>query len=108
MLEIMTIPLQVNDGEYIIVIALPQSSIDRIKKRDPAEIPVNQMGEPFDHLRLRDVYITYYDEKDDQVIRRKVAEYDIKGALEVLRRGWAYRPELGDNNLPPMNIKPVN
>lgn len=108
MLEIMTIPMQVSEEEYIFIIALPQESLDRLKQHDPAQLPVYKMGEPFNKLRIREIHIAYYDEQDDQKIRRLVAEYDIKGAIKVLTRGWKFRPELGDNDLPPTQIKPVN
>lgn len=107
--DVIAIPMQVSDTEYILVVALSSDSLDRVRNYDPCELPLHRMGDPFNRLKCREVHITHYTEEDSlEVLRLVNVEHNSKAAIRLLTRGWKYRPDMGDNDLPPYTMKPVN
>jgi len=105
----MLAPLQINAEEYIIICALQDENLERIKQKDPAQLQIYRLGEPFSKLNLREVHLTHITDKEMEVIQTMISNgEDVRGFLKKLCSGWKYRPDKGDNDLPPATLKPVN
>lgn len=102
-------PFQINDEEYILIVALQDENLDRIKQKDPAQLQIEKLPEPFAHLKLKEVQLTYMTEKEFKVAQSMIHNReDAMSFMKKLCSGWKYQPDLGDNDLPPTSIFPKN
>src|SRR5262245_26469555 len=94
----LSIPFRVSETEYILIVALQDTNITRIKKYDPAEIVPAKMGGPWDKLKLREIHISYATKKDELEITQLCREGNARDAIKLLFRGYAFKPNLGDHD----------
>lgn len=94
----LTIPLQLNEKEYILFIALQDPNIERIKQYDPAEIVPAKLGAPWSALTLKEMHITYATPEDEKLITEMCQVGNVRGALQHLCRGFKYKPTMGDHD----------
>lgn len=94
----MTIPLQVNSGEYDLVIILEDENIERLKGYDPGEVDISKLG-PFSNLRVRRIQIAYANPEEVKLIGLCNTRGQLAETLNNLSRGWKFRPELGDSDM---------
>jgi hypothetical protein len=107
--DMMIAPMQINAEEYILIVALQDENLERIKQKDPAQLQIHRLAEPFNKLKLREVHLTYITEKELKIAQNMILNgEDVRGFLRKLCSGWKYRPDNGDNDLPPATLKPVN
>ena len=98
------IPTKVNDREYDVLVVLDDDGIERIKRRDPAEIVSKKFPPEFRGLRMRNVGITYAEENEIEEILARVRSGDIAGVLRYLTRGFKFQPEKGDTDEPYQSV----
>lgn len=99
------IPFALNSREYSVFVALDDTGIDRITKYDPAEVDFNTLPYQFRNKRLSKVIVGYATAEDIQHVLKLSAEGKIGEGLEYLSRGFAFRPNLGDYEGPPLSLK---
>lgn len=99
------IPFSLNAKEYNIFVALDDSNLIRVRHYDPAQLDVVSMGPAFRHKRLVKVIIGYADTADVQKITALINDGKPAEALEYLSRGFAFRPDQGDYDGPPMSLR---
>ena len=91
------IPFQVSETEWSIFIALQDDNLERMKQYDPASVTIAKCGEPWTHLKLRDVIIGYATPADLDHIFELQRNGHGREALQHLSRGFRFRPERGDS-----------
>jgi hypothetical protein len=100
------IPFTVKPGIYDIMVVLEQENIDRIKEYDPAMIPLDDFPEPFKSMQLSEVHITFGNKEDLAFcMAQEQGPAGLKIVLEHLTRGWKYKPEQGDNDQGPQQVR---
>lgn len=96
----LTIPTQINDKEFSLLIILQDENVERIKQYDPAEIVLTKLGGKFRGLTLKDIVIMYATEGEIKQVTEMFRQGNAADALKLLSRGFAFRPDLGDNDDP--------
>ena len=94
------IPFQIDADRYNLFVILEDTNIDRIKLYDPAEFETAKLPPEWQARKLNLVLIGYANAEDVIQVRRFVAAGNPHAALEYLSRGFAYRPDQGDNDFP--------
>lgn len=96
----LAIPFEIGGGEFSVFVVLEAENLDRMKANDPAQINVWKMGEPYTRLKLRDVIIASPSADDAAKALAMIRSGQPRKALEFMSRGFAYRPDKGDSDLP--------
>jgi hypothetical protein len=94
------IPFQINPQEYSVFVVLEEENLERMKAYDPAEFNLWKLGDSWLTLRLRDVIIGYATGPDSARVMELCRAGKPNSALRHLSRGFRYRPDQGDSNLP--------
>jgi hypothetical protein len=94
----LAIPLQVDAACYDLFVVMKDENIDRLKRYDPAEIVGKNLGMPWQVLRIRNIVILYATYEETQRLVSLTNKEDVVKQLKELSRGWAYRPDRGDND----------
>jgi hypothetical protein len=105
----LTMPVQVSQGEYALFVVLEDDNIVRMKEYDPAEVDLHKLGPPWNKLRLRTVIVGYLAPGEDtKEFHRLIGEGRPKAAIRYLNRGFRFRPERGDHDADylPLRFKP--
>jgi hypothetical protein len=101
-MSVFTIPYQVDDDHYNVMVVLADVNIARLKLRDPVELCTQALhetcGKPFAKLRLRDVVITYATVEEIKAVTVMLDAGEGHKALRLLTRGYKFRPEEGDDS----------
>jgi hypothetical protein len=98
------IPIQTpGNREDALVIVLDDANIERMKKADPAEIPLPGCGK---HLVNPQILVAY--EKDHATLNRFIQRNDLAGLIEHIQRGFTFQPEKGDHDRGPESIHGTN
>lgn len=96
----MMIPFRVGGDSYSVFVILEAENVARMKDNDPAQINVWKLPEEFRRLTLRDVIIATPSPEDIAEAILLLRSGKPKNALEMLSRGFAFKPKEGDNDLP--------
>ena len=94
----LSIPVRLNETEYVLFIALQDANIERIKQHDPAEVVPEKLGGDWATLTLKQIQITYATESDERTITDLVREGNVRDAIRFMRRGFKYQPTMGDHD----------
>jgi hypothetical protein len=103
-----SIPFQVSETEYSILITLEPTNIERIQRYDPGVIQhaeIIAMVPKLASLKLRDIIIGFIADDDELIKFREIT--DSKGlfaGLSFLNRGFEMRPDLGDHDNGPTRV----
>jgi len=90
--------------EYDLFIVLEDENLARMKEYDPAEIEPSNMGAPWNGLRLRRILLCYANPEDAKLLPGLIRDGRGKEVMDILTRGWRFRPELGDHDGPYINM----
>lgn len=102
-----TIPFQISETEFSIMIVLQDENIERMKEYDPAELSLPLLSGPFlNVLDLRDIIISYATADDYQKVTELCRRREPHKALKYLSRGFKFRPDKGDSDLPYESLMP--
>lgn len=99
------IPFSLNTREYSVFVALDDDGMGRIKQYDPAQVDFATMPPEFRNKRLSKVIVGYATAEDIQHILKLSNEGKMGEGLEYLSRGFAFRPDAGDHDGPPLSLK---
>lgn len=99
------IPFSLNHREYSVFVALDDDGMGRIKQYDPAQVDFSTMPAEFHNKHLSKVIVGYATAADIQYILKLSHEGRMGEGLEYLSRGFAFKPELGDHDGPPLSLK---
>ena len=94
----LSIPVRLNETEYVLFIALQDANIERIKQYDPAEVVLEKLGGDWAKLALKQIHITYATEEDERTITELFREGNVRDAVRFMRRGFKYQPTMGDHD----------
>lgn len=90
------IPIESPDHQHdALVIVLGDDSLARMAAGDPAEVQCKKTGRT-----LVNPTVLVCHEKDSPEFTRLLQTRDIAAILNHLQRGWAFRPDRGDNDGP--------
>ena len=94
----LSIPVRLNETEYVLFIALQDANIERIKQYDPAEVVPEKLGGDWAKLTLKQIHITYATEEDERTITELFRKGIVPDAVRFMRRGFKYQPTMGDHD----------
>jgi hypothetical protein len=105
--EIMAIPMQVSPAEFDLILVMKPINLERLQQYDPASLPLESVNGLFPGLKLRCITLAFATpEECQQIMDHRRLGHKIGAILELLSRGWEYRPECGDSDEPPTFIWP--
>lgn len=90
------IPVIVSEDYYDLFIILEEDNLQRIKNYDPAELITTNLSVPFLTRKVNNIVIMYATNEDLKVLNARCDQGDVRGALRHLSRGYAWRPDRGD------------
>lgn len=93
----LTIPIPLNHSEMNLIIVFEDENLDRLKLYDPAEVPLSKMG-PYGALKIRSIGIMYATQEESAKVVELIRQDKLQEALQLLSRGFKYRPEMGDGH----------
>lgn len=100
------IPFAISETEFSILIGLDEKSIERIRNYDPAAVIMSHIAHGgFRDKKLKDISITFASEDDIAHILPLVNNNKTLEALQYLTRGFVFRPDKGDYDGPPLNLR---
>jgi len=94
----MVIPLQIDVLRYDLFVVLEDENLERIKKKDPAEIVGRNLGQPWTFLRMRNVVIVYATAEESKSLSGCPNKAEMLRQLKQLSSGWEFRPDRGDGD----------
>ena len=101
----MVLPFRISDTHYSIFVVLGPENLDRIQRYDPAEVTVNKLGNPFVSLKLKDVIISFATPEEEVKVMELCGSGSPREALQLLSRGFKYRPGQGDYDGPYLSMR---
>ena len=104
----MVIPFRINSTEYSVFVVFGQENLDRILQYDPAEVTLNKLGAPWDRMRLKDVLIGFATAAEEAEVMRLSGAGEGRKALQMLSRGFRYKPDTGDHDGPYLSMRTGN
>lgn len=90
------IPFTVSTLEYNVMVILEPEHTERMQKADPAQIGLEQLGQPWLSFNLKKIIITSPGAEDLKKVEELIARREVTEALKFLSRGFEYRPDQGD------------
>lgn len=103
-MSLYTIPFPVGPLHYSVIVVLSDENIERIRERDPVEVVTPEiaavMGPEYAWRTLRDVVITYATADEMVTAAALIKDGKVREALQLLTRGYRYRPDRGDGGKP--------
>jgi hypothetical protein len=103
------IPFQLNASQYSVFIVLQEENLERIRQYDPAEVSLAKVHElqpqRFEGLKLKDVLIGYGTDADVREALHLLATGAVRQGLQLLSRGFRYRPDAGDHDGPYKSLR---
>lgn len=93
-------PFSVGAGQFSVMVVIEAGNIERLKANDPAEVSIAKLGPPWIDLMLKDVLIVMPTPEDAARAMAMATSGNGPAALRFLSRGFAYRPDKGDNDKP--------
>lgn len=96
----LVLPVALGAREYVLIIVMRKENIARIKDHDPAEVIPAKLGGQWAGMAVRAIHIAYATEPEARDLVECVRRGDLMGALGMLRKGWKFRPDLGDSDGP--------
>ena len=92
------------NGTVDLVIVLDETSIDRIKRYDPAEVQWPLLPAMYSSRRPATIAVAFATKSDQAEIERMAASGDPdwkEKAIKFISRGFQYRPDQGDHDFGP-------
>jgi hypothetical protein len=86
-----------------LIVIINKSNVERMKRADPAEIKLKELTGNL----VSPVIMIAYEDSSPQ-LAKLIQSGDIKGIVKFLQRGWAFKPDKGDNDRGPESIKNLN
>lgn len=102
----MMIPFAVSRDEYSVFVILEAENLQRMKDNDPAQVNVWKMPDEYRRMKLRDVIIATPSPEDTAEAILLIRSGKPKDALQLLSRGFQYKPREGDSDLPYQSSRP--
>lgn len=94
----MLIPFEIGPGEYNVFVILEAENLARMKDNDPAQVDLWKLPEKWNEMKLRTIIISSPNESDiAKACKMMNAGHP---GMEYLSRGFAFKPEHGDSDLP--------
>ncbi len=87
----------------LLLIILDDASIGRMAKADPAVVEMSRLPE-----KLVNPVVVICHEHDSKELTDLINSNDIEGIFEFVRRGFAFRPDLGDHDNGPQKLSDSN
>lgn len=103
----LVLPFKISETEYSLFVAFGKENLDRIAQYDPAEINLRHFGDKWNALQLKDIIITYATEPEVETFLATCREGNPKEAMRHLTRGFKFKPEAGDADMPFSIIFPL-
>lgn len=104
--DLMLIPFKISEKSYRLIIVLLDHNLERIKRYDPCVFNMRQLAE-FAGLECAGIMVAYCTpEEKEQILLNIATGGKLSETLELLTRGFEYRPDLGDSDNPPTVIRP--
>lgn len=94
------IPFVTEQGRYNVFVVLEDTNVERIKGHDPAQFSTAKLPPEWRARKLDTVIIGYANPHELDRVRTLIAQGNAASALEYLSRGFAFRPDKGDNDSP--------
>lgn len=94
------IPFVVGNGEYNMFIILEDENLRRMADNDPAQVNLWKMPAEFAGLKLRTVILASSNIMDRTKAIGMIQNGQPIEALKYLSRGFKFKPDEGDNDLP--------
>jgi hypothetical protein len=92
---------QRKDGTVNLVIVLGDENVERIKQHDAAEVIWQQLPWKYSSRLPHTIGIAYATSQEMQNIEQLAREGKNQEAIDLVTRGFRYRPELGDHDFGP-------
>ncbi len=92
------VPVQVNPLEYDLMVIADETTIERMRRHDPAIFQMAKMPEPWPHMRLRAAYFCLEDAEGVETFKKLLTNGLMEEARNFILRGFEDRPDLGDND----------
>lgn len=96
----MLIPFEVGVGEFSVFVILEAENLARMTMNDPAQLNMWKFALPYSRLTLRDVIVATPTAEDTAKAIGMIRSGQPREALEYLSRGFKFKPEAGDSDLP--------
>lgn len=95
------IPFEIDHQHYNVFIVLEKDNLERIMVNDPAQFALAKLPVPWADKKLHTVLIGYCAPEDIAKLREvKEGSGNVMKLLQWLSRGFKFRPDSGDNDLP--------
>lgn len=95
------IPMRRSAEHYDLIVIYDDKAFERMRAHDPAQVNLSMIGEPWTSLKLRQIWETHESAEDTKkVIDMIRAGGQTQAVLKFLFRGFEYRPDLGDDDGP--------
>jgi hypothetical protein len=99
------IPFEINAQEFNMFVVLENDNLERMKLFDPAQVDLSKLSGNFRHKRLNTLIVGYGTAEDIQRVLALAKEGKVQDGLKYLSRGFAFRPEAGDNDGPYLSLR---
>ena len=92
------IPFLVDESSYNVFLVLEEANIERMRVYDPAQFDFAKLPQEWQAKRVNLVLIGYATSEELATLHGVIAREGLGAALQMLSRGFRYRPEAGDND----------
>lgn len=96
--HMLTIPVRISPTDYIVIVALQEPNLERIKRYDPAEIDTEKLPGEWRKLNLKQIHISYATPEDEVELVRLCKAGEVKTAIALLFKGYKFEPTMGDHD----------
>ena len=92
------IPFLVDESSYNVFLVLEEANVERIRAYDPAQFDFSKLPQEWQAKRVNLVLIGYATNEELATLHGVISREGLGAALQLLSRGFQYRPEAGDND----------
>ena len=96
----MLIPFEIGGGKFSVFVILESENLTLMSANDPAQLNMWKFPLPYSRLTLCNVIVATPTAEDTTKAIGMIRGGQPKQALEYLSRGFKFKPEAGDNDLP--------
>jgi selenocysteine lyase/cysteine desulfurase len=93
------------DGTVSLVIVLGDDNIERIKQYDQAEVQWRELPWKYSSRQPHTIAVAYATPQEMQIIEQLAREGKQQQAMELVTRGFQFRPDRGDHDRGPQIIR---
>lgn len=87
-----------------LVIVLGDDNLERIKQYDPVEVIWHELPWRVSSRFPHTIAVAYATREELELIERLAKDGKQEEALQLVTRGWRFRPELGDHDFGPVAL----